>query len=61
MRFIEGGTLGDAIRRFHEAERQPGRDPGERSVNTARRWWSIGAWPSRSRGPRWSGPRERRR
>jgi serine/threonine protein kinase len=28
MRFIEGGTLDDAIKRFHEAERKPGRDPG---------------------------------
>ena len=33
MRFIEGkiqgSSLRDAIRRFHDAEKQPGRDPGE--------------------------------
>jgi serine/threonine-protein kinase len=32
MRFIEGGTLDEALKRFHEADRQPGRDPGERSL-----------------------------
>jgi tetratricopeptide (TPR) repeat protein len=31
MRFIRGGTLKDALQRFHEAD-QPGRDPGERSL-----------------------------
>jgi serine/threonine-protein kinase len=31
MRFIQGQTLADAIRRFHEADR-PGRDPGERRL-----------------------------
>jgi WD40 repeat protein len=31
MRFIEGKTLFDEIRRFHELDR-PGRDPGERSL-----------------------------
>jgi serine/threonine protein kinase len=31
MRLIKGGTLKDAIQRFHEADR-PGRDPGERSL-----------------------------
>jgi serine/threonine-protein kinase len=33
MRFVEGGTLDDALKRFHEADRQPGRDPGERSLS----------------------------
>jgi serine/threonine protein kinase len=28
MRFIKGNNLKDAIGRFHEAERPPGRDPG---------------------------------
>ena len=28
MRFIKGNNLKEAIARFHEAERQPGRDPG---------------------------------
>ncbi|HMF10957.1 MAG TPA: serine/threonine-protein kinase, partial [Gemmataceae bacterium] len=32
MRFVEGGTLDDALKRFHEADRQPGRNPGERSL-----------------------------
>jgi tetratricopeptide (TPR) repeat protein/tRNA A-37 threonylcarbamoyl transferase component Bud32 len=32
MRFIRGETLGDAIKAFHEADRKPGRDPGERSL-----------------------------
>jgi tRNA A-37 threonylcarbamoyl transferase component Bud32 len=32
MRFIKGDSLKDAIRRFHEADRVPGRDPGERSL-----------------------------
>ncbi len=32
MRFIEGSTLGEAIKRFHEAERQSSRDPAERSL-----------------------------
>ena len=27
MRFIKGNSLKEAIRRFHEAEKQPGRDP----------------------------------
>jgi tetratricopeptide (TPR) repeat protein len=31
MRFIEGESLKDAIRRFHDADR-PGRDPGERNL-----------------------------
>jgi serine/threonine-protein kinase len=31
MRFIQGETLADAIRRFHEADK-PGRDPGERRL-----------------------------
>src|SRR5262249_34762344 len=31
MRFIEGESLREAIRHFHDAER-PGRDPGERSL-----------------------------
>src|SRR5262249_39947978 len=32
MRFIQGETLGEALRRFHEADGQPHRDPGERSL-----------------------------
>jgi serine/threonine-protein kinase len=32
MRFIQGRTLHDAIQQFHEADRQPRRDPGERSL-----------------------------
>ena len=28
MRFIHGDSLKDAIERFHEADEQPGRDPG---------------------------------
>ena len=32
MRFIEGPTLGDAIQEFHEADKIPGRDPGEHSL-----------------------------
>jgi eukaryotic-like serine/threonine-protein kinase len=32
MRFVEGGTLDDALKRFHDADRQPGRNPGERSL-----------------------------
>ena len=32
MRFVEGGTLDDALKRFHEADRQPGRNAGERSL-----------------------------
>ncbi len=32
MRFVEGETLDSALHRFHEAERNPGRDPGERSL-----------------------------
>jgi serine/threonine-protein kinase len=32
MRFIKGSSLKDAIRSFHEAERQPGRDAGGRSL-----------------------------
>ncbi len=28
MRFIKGNSLGEAIRRFHEDEKKPGRDPG---------------------------------
>jgi serine/threonine-protein kinase len=32
MRFIEGETLSDAIKRFHEADKDPKRDPGERSL-----------------------------
>jgi serine/threonine-protein kinase len=32
MRFIEGVTLDEALKRFHAADRQPGRDPGERSL-----------------------------
>jgi serine/threonine protein kinase len=31
MRFIEGETLHEALRRFHQADR-PGRDPGERGL-----------------------------
>ncbi len=31
MRFIQGQTLGEAIKHFHAADR-PGRDPGERSL-----------------------------
>jgi tRNA A-37 threonylcarbamoyl transferase component Bud32 len=31
MRLIRGGTLKDAIQRFHQAD-QPGRDPGERRL-----------------------------
>src|SRR5262249_11928723 len=31
MRFIQGETLDDAIKQFHEADK-PGRDPGERSL-----------------------------
>jgi serine/threonine protein kinase/Flp pilus assembly protein TadD len=32
MRFIKGDRLKDAIKRFHEAERQLGRDAGERTL-----------------------------
>jgi tetratricopeptide (TPR) repeat protein/tRNA A-37 threonylcarbamoyl transferase component Bud32 len=32
MRFVEGDTLADALKRFHEADQQPGRDAGERSL-----------------------------
>jgi serine/threonine protein kinase/lipopolysaccharide biosynthesis regulator YciM len=32
MRFIKGDSLKDAIKRFHEAEQQPKRDPGERTL-----------------------------
>jgi serine/threonine-protein kinase len=32
MRFIEGPTLAQAIQEFHEADRQPNRDPGERAL-----------------------------
>jgi tetratricopeptide (TPR) repeat protein/tRNA A-37 threonylcarbamoyl transferase component Bud32 len=32
MRFIEGESLKDAIQRFHDADRQPDRDPGERNL-----------------------------
>jgi serine/threonine-protein kinase len=32
MRFVEGGTLDEALQRFHEADRRPGRDPGERRL-----------------------------
>ena len=32
MRFIKGNNLKEAIARFHEAERQPGRDPGQSTL-----------------------------
>jgi serine/threonine-protein kinase len=32
MRFIRGETMHDAIRRFHQADENPRRDPGERSL-----------------------------
>jgi WD40 repeat protein/tRNA A-37 threonylcarbamoyl transferase component Bud32 len=32
MRFIDGETLSEAVRRFHEADAGPGRDGGERSL-----------------------------
>jgi serine/threonine-protein kinase len=32
MRFIRGESLQDAIRRFHQADDNPARDPGERSL-----------------------------
>jgi serine/threonine-protein kinase len=32
MRFIRGDSLKEAIRRFHEAEDQPGRDPGHSAL-----------------------------
>ncbi len=32
MRFIRGDSLKEAIDRFHRADRQPGRDPGERAL-----------------------------
>jgi len=32
MRFIQGDSLKVAIRRFHEADQPPGRDPGERML-----------------------------
>src|SRR5262249_33296536 len=32
MRFIKGDSLQEALRRFHEADADPRRDPGERSV-----------------------------
>src|SRR5207302_4547630 len=32
MRFIRGESMQEAINRFHEADREPGRDPGERSL-----------------------------
>ena len=32
MRFIEGATLDESIKRFHEADRQPDRDASERSL-----------------------------
>jgi serine/threonine protein kinase/Tfp pilus assembly protein PilF len=33
MRFIEGPTLDDALREFHEADKKAGRDPGERHLD----------------------------
>jgi serine/threonine protein kinase len=32
MRFIEGGSLADVVQRFHDADKNPKRDPGERSL-----------------------------
>jgi serine/threonine protein kinase len=32
MRFIRGDSLKDAVRRFHQAESQPRRDPGEHAL-----------------------------
>jgi serine/threonine-protein kinase len=32
MRFIKGDSLKEAIRRFHQAERQPGRTPGQSTL-----------------------------
>ena len=32
MRFIKGDSLKEAIRRFHEAEKRPGRDPGQSTL-----------------------------
>jgi Flp pilus assembly protein TadD/tRNA A-37 threonylcarbamoyl transferase component Bud32 len=32
MRFIRGESMHDALRRFHQADERPGRDPGERSL-----------------------------
>ena len=32
MRFIRGDSLKEAIERFHQADGQPGRDPGERAL-----------------------------
>ena len=32
MRFIRGDSLKEAIARFHRADEQPGRDPGERAL-----------------------------
>ena len=32
MRFIRGDSLKEAIERFHQADEQPGRDPGERTL-----------------------------
>src|SRR5262249_29154145 len=36
MRFVEGGTLDDALKRFHEADLQPGRRLGDRSPGERR-------------------------
>src|SRR6185437_2502671 len=32
MRFVKGDSLKDAIRRFHQADADPRRDPGERAL-----------------------------
>jgi serine/threonine protein kinase/Tfp pilus assembly protein PilF len=32
MRFIEGETLYQALKRFHDADKEPGRDPSERTL-----------------------------
>ena len=32
MRFIKGNSLKEGIRRFHEAEQLPGRDPGQSTL-----------------------------
>jgi serine/threonine protein kinase len=33
MRFIRGNSLKEAVRRFHSAEREPGRDPGRSTLD----------------------------
>ncbi len=54
MRFIRGDSLKEAIERFHRADKQPGRDPGERTLalrQLLRRFVDVcNAWPTRTAG-----------